>query len=77
MYHVRPFSSQDHDEEKLHHFLEAMMTEGTVVDGTIAQSPSHQQQMWPLRERIAEALLKDGYCYKYDISLPFDSFYQR
>ena len=25
-----------------------------------------------LRERIAEALLRDGYCYKYDISLPLD-----
>jgi len=25
-----------------------------------------------LRERIAEALLRDGYCYKYDISLPLE-----
>ena len=53
------------------------MSEGLIVDGTIANSPSHQQQMWPLRERIAEALLHDGYCYKYDISLPFKAFYER
>jgi len=28
-----------------------------------------------LRERIAEALMRDGYCYKYDISLPLSVFY--
>ena len=69
--------SGSHDEDKLNDLLEHLLTNGIVVDGTMAASPSHQQQMWPLRERIAEALLRDGYCYKYDISLPFDSFYQR
>ena len=28
--------------------------------------------LWSIRERIAEALLRDGYCYKYDISLPLE-----
>ena len=32
--------------------------------------------MWSLREHIAEALLHDGYCYKYDVSLPLDRFYE-
>ena len=27
------------------------------------------------RERVAESLLLDGYCYKYDISLPLSVFY--
>ena len=31
--------------------------------------------MWSLRERIAEGLLGDGYCFKYDISLPYESWY--
>ena len=57
-------------------FLDYLLETGTIVDGTMANSPSHQQQMWPLRERISEALLRDGYCYKYDISLPFKSFYK-
>lgn len=70
-----PFSSA-HDAEKLNRLLEQLLESGTIVDGTIADSPSHQAQLWPLRERIAEALLKDGYCYKYDISLPFDAFYE-
>ncbi len=34
-------------------------------------------QIWPLRERIVEGLLMDGYCFKYDISLPLDAFYDR
>ena len=34
------------------------------------------QALWSLRERLAEGLLHDGYCYKYDVSLPLSSFYQ-
>ena len=37
------------------------MGDGIVVDGTVASSESQIQAIWPLRERIAEALLKDGY----------------
>ena len=33
------------------------------------------QHLWGLRERLAEALLHDGYCFKYDVSLPLDCFY--
>jgi len=68
-------SHMDHDEEKLNMFLEYMMGEGIVVDGTVATAPSKQREIWQLRERIAEALMKDGYCYKYDISLPLSVFY--
>ena len=75
----KPFHSYsaEHDEEKLNNLLDHLLSTGIVCDGTVANSPSHQQQLWPLRERIAEALLRDGYCYKYDISLPYDTFYQR
>jgi hypothetical protein len=31
--------------------------------------------MWKLREGITEGLLHDGYVFKYDISLPHNSFY--
>ena len=31
--------------------------------------------IWGLRERMAEALLVDGYNFKYDVSLPLDRFY--
>lgn len=34
------------------------------------------QNIWQLRERIAEALLRNGFVYKYDVSLPHDQFYE-
>ena len=34
------------------------------------------QSLWALRERIAEALGRDGYVYKYDVSGPTRKFYQ-
>lgn len=33
------------------------------------------QAIWALRERISEALLREGYTYKYDLSIPTSSFY--
>ena len=32
------------------------------------------QSIWGLRERIAEALMHDGYVYKYDLSVPLTTF---
>ena len=51
------------------------MSSSLVTDGVLASDSGKMASMWGLRERIAEALLKDGYCYKYDISLPHDHFY--
>ncbi len=71
------FFSSEHDESKLTDFLEALTESSLAVDGTVASSSAQIDQIWPLRERLAEALLRDGYCYKYDISLPLDVFYDR
>ncbi|CAL8110447.1 unnamed protein product [Orchesella dallaii] len=64
----------EHDEEKLNNFLEEIMTENIVSDGTIASGSTQVKDLWALRERMAEALLKDGYCYKYDLSIPLTVF---
>ncbi|CAG7727290.1 unnamed protein product [Allacma fusca] len=72
-------SNETHDEEKLNTFLEKIMSNGTVTDGTVASDSSQMLAIWALRERIAEGLLYDGYVYKYDISVPlttFDDFVQ-
>ena len=45
------------------------MADGCVEDGTVATAPSKQGEIWQLRERIAEALLRDGYCYKVTLIL--------
>lgn len=34
------------------------------------------QKLWQIRESIAAGLLEDGYCYKYDISLPLSHYYE-
>ncbi len=53
------------------------MSSSLVCDGVIAKSESQIKDIWSIREKMAEALLRDGYCYKYDISLPLDVFYNR
>lgn len=57
-------SNGDHDEEKLNNFLESTLGSGLVLDGTVATEPSKMATIWALRERIAEALMHDGYTYK-------------
>lgn len=69
-------SHEDHDQEKLTKFLENSMARGHVLDGTTTNEPSKMKIIWQLRERIAEGMLKEGYCFKYDISLPLPNFYE-
>jgi len=69
-------SNAEHDEEKLTKFLESTMESGLVNDGTMASEPSKMRAIWEVRERIAEALMHDGYVYKYDISLPLPKLYE-
>uniref|UniRef100_A0A182RYR0 D-2-hydroxyglutarate dehydrogenase, mitochondrial n=1 Tax=Anopheles funestus TaxID=62324 RepID=A0A182RYR0_ANOFN len=68
-------SDAGHDEEKLTRFLEQTMEQGLVQDGTVTNDSTKMKNIWMLREQIADSLLSDGYCFKYDISLPLDQFY--
>uniref|UniRef100_A0A8D2CVS2 D-2-hydroxyglutarate dehydrogenase, mitochondrial n=1 Tax=Sciurus vulgaris TaxID=55149 RepID=A0A8D2CVS2_SCIVU len=68
-------SSTEHDTEKLSCFLEQVLGSGLVTDGTVATDESKAQALWALRERITEALSRDGYVYKYDLSLPVEQLY--
>nr|XP_028687200.1 D-2-hydroxyglutarate dehydrogenase, mitochondrial isoform X5 [Macaca mulatta] len=43
--------------------------------GVISTWPARYKMLWALRERIAEALSRDGYVYKYDLSLPVERLY--
>ncbi|XP_041073154.1 D-2-hydroxyglutarate dehydrogenase, mitochondrial isoform X1 [Carcharodon carcharias] len=69
-------SNSDHDQEKLSHFLEKVMACGLVTDGTMATEENKIKAVWALRERITEALVRDGFVYKYDISLPLERIYE-
>lgn len=68
-------SDSTHDEAKLNSFLNNVMENGVVIDGTVASGPSQFKSIWLIRESITPSLLDDGYCYKYDISLPLNCFY--
>lgn len=67
----------DHDTAKLNEFLERALMQGAVTDGVIAQGEKQLTRVWKLRESIPEALqTADVYVYKYDVSLPLQSFYE-
>ncbi|KAM9501109.1 D-2-hydroxyglutarate dehydrogenase, mitochondrial [Clarias gariepinus] len=68
-------SNAAHDEEKLHNFLQKVMTSSLVADGTVATEETKIKALWSIRERITEALRYDGYTYKYDVSLPLEKIY--
>ncbi|CAL1687887.1 unnamed protein product [Lasius platythorax] len=65
-----------HDEEKLSSFVEKAMNNDIIEDGTLTNEMAKVNNIWALRERISEGVLRDGYVFKYDISLPFTSFYK-
>lgn len=68
-------SNEAHDQEKLDAFLKNAMDKSLVVDGVTINEPGKMHAVWELRERIAESLLKMGYCFKYDLTLPYSHFY--
>ncbi|XP_041377535.1 D-2-hydroxyglutarate dehydrogenase, mitochondrial-like [Gigantopelta aegis] len=69
-------SNGTHDEETLNVFLQRVMELGLVKDGTIATELKKITHIWSIRDGMAEGLMRDGYCYKYDVSLPQSHFYK-
>lgn len=69
-------SNASHDEEKLSSFLEGALEVGFVDDGTVATDVSKITALWSLRERIAEGLVRMGWCFKYDLTIPINDFYR-
>ncbi|OAD59077.1 D-2-hydroxyglutarate dehydrogenase, mitochondrial [Eufriesea mexicana] len=67
-------SNVNHDEEKLNSFVEKAFANEFIEDGTMTSDPA--KNIWALRERISEAILREGYVFKYDISIPLPHFYK-
>ncbi|CAI5471688.1 unnamed protein product [Closterium sp. Yama58-4] len=68
-------SNPEHDRAKLDTFLEGVMEEGAVEDGTVAHDSTQAAAIWHLREGVAEALQRAGAVYKYDLSVPVSQLY--
>ena len=62
--------------KKIEDFIENVISSEITDDGIISQSEMDVDNMWTLRESLGSALVRQGYVYKYDLSLPYDKFYK-
>ena len=69
-------SNREHDQAKINAFLERLYEEVEGVNGAMAESESQAAGLWRLRESVAESAGKEGYVYKYDISLPVSEMWR-
>ena len=51
------------------------MGRGAVLDGVIAQDEAQSRAIWAVREGITSALARQGFVYKYDLSLRLTEMY--
>ncbi|VEU22688.1 DEKNAAC103741 [Brettanomyces naardenensis] len=68
-------SNKEHDDAKLESFLESVMEDETVADGTVSQDETQLKTLWRWRESISEASTMFGGVFKYDVSLPLPKMY--
>ncbi|GKU99235.1 hypothetical protein SLEP1_g12108 [Rubroshorea leprosula] len=68
-------SDESSDREKLEAFLLSSMEGGLISDGVVAQDINQTSSFWRIREGVAEALMKAGAVYKYDLSIPVEKMY--
>jgi D-2-hydroxyglutarate dehydrogenase len=68
-------SCEQHDRSKLEIYFNKLIDAKLCSEAVLAENKAQFAQIWELRERLAEALTKDGYNYKYDISLPLNRMY--
>ncbi|TMS34445.1 hypothetical protein L596_002037 [Steinernema carpocapsae] len=69
-------SEAEHDEAKVQCFLEYLMENEMATDGVLAANKQESAFMWKLRETAPLSITKDGYVYKFDVSLPLNHFYE-
>jgi FAD/FMN-containing dehydrogenase len=62
--------SEDHAGAAFEDVLGAALDAGEILDAAIAESGTHTDAFWRLRETITLALAASGACVKHDISLP-------
>lgn len=67
-------SNEVHDYEKLQDLVETAFVDGFVKDGSIAQNWNQIQDFWKIRELCNPSVAKQGYVYKYDVSLAVTDF---
>ncbi|OQR74354.1 d-2-hydroxyglutarate dehydrogenase [Tropilaelaps mercedesae] len=61
-------------ESSLNRFVENIMDRGVVADGVASSDGRGVAELWQRRERISESIKKDGYVFKYDMSVPLRNY---
>lgn len=69
-------SSEDQAKSTLEKLATVAFEKEFVTDGTLAQDLTQYRDLWAIRERVPEALVADGYVFKYDFSLPPSRMYK-
>lgn len=68
-------SNDDHDKAKLEAFFDTLTENNLCKNALLSESISQAKSIWDLRENIGRGLKRDGYVYKYDLSLPLNATY--
>lgn len=68
-------SNEVHDKEKMYTFVDQAYNSGVVSDGTIAEDSQKAAYIWSLRDKLLDAQLRAGWTYKYDFSIPLNTFH--
>lgn len=67
-------NNSDALEVSLTNFMEKIMNDGFVADGVMSSDSRGTADLWQRRERISESIKKDGYVFKYDMSVPLRNY---
>jgi D-2-hydroxyglutarate dehydrogenase len=65
-----------HDSDKMDAFIDTCLNQSLAIDGVRANSITESAYMWKLRDEASLAIMRDGYVYKSDISLPIVDYYR-
>lgn len=68
-------SCDESDVKKIEKFYDKLVAKNLTKSALIAENKNQFNFLWSLRERLPESLTRDGYNYKYDISLPQHKMY--
>ncbi|XP_030747862.1 D-2-hydroxyglutarate dehydrogenase, mitochondrial-like isoform X2 [Sitophilus oryzae] len=68
-------SSDEHDEHKVHAFVESALNQHFVLNGTVASDHTKVRGLWELREKVPVGFKKCGWVGLFDVSLPIKHYY--
>uniref|UniRef100_A0A0N5C4C5 D-2-hydroxyglutarate dehydrogenase, mitochondrial n=1 Tax=Strongyloides papillosus TaxID=174720 RepID=A0A0N5C4C5_STREA len=69
-------SEKDTSSKKMENFLSMCYDKNLVDDGIMTNGFNEGRGIWNIREGAPLSVTKEGYVYKYDMSLPIDYFYE-